>query len=104
MNTDEGVEPMIAIDIVSVSHRAPALDRLRGHIRVPHASPMLKAVLFVVGCVLLTVAAMELGNLGGWIERWGTAPVLAGFAIVIALGAYCFWSGARTIVGLLIGG
>lgn len=95
---------MIAIDIGSVSHRAHALDRLRGTVRVPHASPVLKAVLFVVGCVLLTVAAMDVGSLGGWIDRWGTLPVLAGFAIVIALGAYCFWSGARTIVGLLIGG
>lgn len=97
---------MIAVDVGSAGHRPRGALRERASIQ--HAAaltlPAVKAVLFVVGSVVLAVTATSMSNVGEWVDRWGAVPVLAGVAAAAVAGVLCFWSGARTIIGTLIGG
>ena len=66
--------------------------------------PVLKVVLFLVGCVLLVLAAANLSNLGEWSDRWGVIPVFLVFFLVMSIAGRWFWAGADVILGALMWG
>ncbi|WP_244331948.1 hypothetical protein [Gordonia polyisoprenivorans] len=66
--------------------------------------PVLKVVLFLVGCVLLVLAAANLSNLGEWSDRWGVIPVFLVFFLVMSIAGRWFWAGADAILGALMWG
>ncbi|WP_079928597.1 hypothetical protein [Gordonia sp. i37] len=70
----------------------------------PGGVPVLKVVLFLVGCVLLVLAAANLSNLGEWSERWGVIPVFLVFFLVMSIAGRWFWAGADAILGALMWG
>ena len=65
--------------------------------------PVVKAALFVAGCVLLVLAAANLSNLGQWSQRWGQIPVFLAFFLVMSVAGRWFWTGADAIVARVIG-
>ncbi|QTI71512.1 hypothetical protein J6U32_04480 [Gordonia polyisoprenivorans] len=66
--------------------------------------PVLKVVLFLVGCVLLVLAAANLSSLGVWSGRWGVIPVFLVFFLVMSIAGRWFWAGADAILGALMWG
>ncbi|MGC4935260.1 hypothetical protein ACLQ3C_16450 [Gordonia sp. DT30] len=66
--------------------------------------PVLKVMLFLVGCVLLVLAAANLMNLGVWSDRWGVIPVFLVFFLVMSIAGRWFWAGANAILGALMWG
>lgn len=66
--------------------------------------PVVKVVLFLVGCVLLVLAAVNLSNLGQWSDRWGVIPVFLAFFLVMSIAGRWFWTGADAILGALMWG
>ncbi|WHU49350.1 hypothetical protein QNM97_10435 [Gordonia sp. L191] len=66
--------------------------------------PVVKVVLFLVGCVLLVLAAANLSNLGQWSDRWGVIPVFLAFFLVMSIAGRWFWTGADAILGALMWG
>ncbi|MFT4397230.1 hypothetical protein ACLTEW_20070 [Gordonia lacunae] len=65
--------------------------------------PLMKAGLFVAGCVLLVLAAANLSNLGQWSDRWGQIPVVLVFFLVMSIAGRWFWTGADAILARVIG-
>ncbi|MGC4935181.1 hypothetical protein ACLQ3C_16025 [Gordonia sp. DT30] len=66
--------------------------------------PVLTVVLFLLGCVLLVLAAANLANLGAWSDRWGVIPVFLVFFVVMSVAGRWFWAGADAILGALMWG
>ncbi|WHU46567.1 hypothetical protein QNM97_21710 [Gordonia sp. L191] len=66
--------------------------------------PVLKVMLFLVGCVVLVLAAANLSNLGEWSDRWGVIPVFLVFFLVMSIAGRWFWAGADAILGALMWG
>ncbi|MGC4936091.1 hypothetical protein ACLQ3C_20685 [Gordonia sp. DT30] len=66
--------------------------------------PVLKVVLFLVGCVLLVLAAANLMSIGQWSDRWGVIPVFLVFFLVMSIAGRWFWAGAEAILGALMWG
>ncbi|WHU47232.1 hypothetical protein QNM97_25375 [Gordonia sp. L191] len=66
--------------------------------------PVLKVMLFLVGCVLLVLAAANVMNIGQWSDRWGVIPVFLAFFLVMSIAGRWFWAGADAIVGALMWG
>jgi hypothetical protein len=65
--------------------------------------PVIKAALFVVGCLLLVLAAANLSHLEQWSQRWGQIPVFLGFFLVMSIAGRWFWTGADAILAKTIG-
>ena len=65
--------------------------------------PALTLVLFVVGCVVLVVAAVATTHLNEWMDRWGTVPVFLVFFLVMSIAGRWFWAGADAIVSAIRG-
>lgn len=60
--------------------------------------PVLTVVLFLAGCVVMVVAAANIGNLNGWADRWGQVLVFLVFFLVMAIGGRWFWAGVDALI------
>ncbi len=55
-------------------------------------------VLFLVGCVILVVAAVNIANLSSWSVRYGDIPVFLTFFLVMSIGGRWFWGGVDAAI------
>ncbi|SDU44333.1 hypothetical protein SAMN04488548_1341212 [Gordonia westfalica] len=76
-----------------------AFERIR---RVGTSSAV-RAGAFVIGCLMLFIAASHVPEVGRESATWASMGVLAGSLTAATFGAMAFWVGARGIVARLIG-
>jgi hypothetical protein len=64
-----------------------------------------RATSFVFGCVVLSGVATDAPLLTHGTAPWPTSPIVAGTAtaLLTALGAWSFWTGARALIATTIG-
>ena len=60
-------------------------------------------LLFLLGCALLVVAAMNLMNLGPWAAEYGQVLVFLGFFLVMSIAGRWFWGGIDAMVAAVRG-
>ncbi|WP_074849612.1 hypothetical protein [Gordonia westfalica] len=66
-------------------------------------SSAVRAGAFVIGCLMLFIAASHVPEVGRESATWASMGVLAGSLTAATFGAMAFWVGARGIVARLIG-
>ena len=64
---------------------------------------LMKIVLFLVGLLLMVLAAANLMNLSEWAQRWGQIPVFLLFFLFMAIAGRWFWSGADALIAAVRG-
>lgn len=60
--------------------------------------PVSAVLLFLVGCVLLVIAALSLTRLNGWMNDYGAIPVFVAFFLVMSLAGRWIWAGIDTLL------
>lgn len=65
--------------------------------------PVVTVVLFVVGVVVMVLAAANITNLSEWAVRWGQIPVFLVFFLVMAIGGRWFWAGIDAMIAAVRG-
>ncbi|UQE75725.1 hypothetical protein MYK68_03650 [Gordonia sp. PP30] len=65
--------------------------------------PVVTMVLFLAGCVVLVLAAVNILHLPEWSKRWGQVWVFLVFFLVMAIAGRWFWAGIDAIIGALRG-
>ncbi|GAB08157.1 hypothetical protein GOARA_002_00020 [Gordonia araii NBRC 100433] len=77
----------------------PAPTEPTGSAGVPAAT----LVFWLLGCLLLVVAAVALPRLSEWAGRYGNLPVFLGFFLVMSLAGRWFWAGTDAIISAVRG-